>query len=346
MTMSKSKNPNSNSHGKHKPATPIAKSESAGTTNRVDNSLIKCEVNLEKGEWVSPDSCAIFHIDSECKFPEIAYEIKTDEDGPYDWSWELKWNVLACPLRRDKARFKPKRAKTFIERGNFASDSKKWNANLNDQVIGGELTVKVRAGSSTFIRKTLIRGEEAGEGKVLEELLLYAPKYPKEVDLAKKIFKQESKFCHFYSDGQPLASFDNGYGLGQATDPMPSFEQAWNWKKHVNFIVTVVIPEKRKAAKRYLNKHGNYTDENLDMETFVFYNGANHHYLVWDESAKKWIENEDVLCDPNQSNAGWDMTLAVNNSKSLEQLRHGDGDKPIYTGGCYAKHISKQPGEK
>jgi hypothetical protein len=341
--MSNQKKQHSNTHGKkQKPAKPIAKSELAGTTNRVDNSLIKCEVKLENGEWISPDSCAVFHIDSECKFPEIVYEIKTDEEGPYDWSWELKWTVLACPQRRDKARFKPKHSKTFVTRGNFASGSKRWTANLNGQVVGGELTVKVKAAATTFIRKALIRGEEPGEEKILKEISSYSSKYPKEVELVKKIFKQESKFRHFFSDEQPLVSFDNGYGLGQATQPEPSFEQTWHWKEHVKYIITKVLKEKRNRAMEYLNAHGNYTDEDLDTETLVYYNGAKHHYLVWNSSNRKWEENKAVICDPNQSNAGWDISLAVNMNKTVEELQKGEGSELTYTGRCYAAHIKNR----
>ncbi len=46
-----------------------------------------------------------------------------------------------------------------------------------------------------------------------------------------------------------------------------------------------------------------------------------------------------VLCDPDQSNTGWDMATQENKGKTLKQLRDGDGTTPKYTGRCYAKHI-------
>jgi hypothetical protein len=113
----------------------------------------------------------------------------------------------------------------------------------------------------------------------------------------------------------------------------------WNWKAHVKYIVEVVIKEKRDLAKKYLNKHGSYTDADLDMETLVYYNGANYHYLVWDEVKKKWRVNENVLCDPEQSNTGWDLKDAPNKNKTLQQLKAGEGAAPKYTGRCYAEHI-------
>jgi hypothetical protein len=320
---------------------PVAEAKSAGKTNKVLGSLVKCEVKLENGEWLSPASCASFKIDADAKFPEILYEVKTDIEGPYDWTWEIKWPVQACPQRRDRKRFKPKKEKTFLEVGQFTSMSRKWTANLNEKVIGGQLTVKVKAGSMTFVRKSLILGSEPGEAKIFAELEKYKVGYSKEAELAKKIFLQESKFHHFFSDDQPLVSFDNGYGLGQATEPLPSFEQAWSWKEHIRYIVTVVIKEKRKKAKKYLDERGGYTDDDLDMETLVYYNGAKHHYLVWNGATSKWEVNNEVLCDPNQSNTGWKISSTENKGKTLEQLRKGEGSKPSYTGRCYAEHIKK-----
>jgi hypothetical protein len=71
----------------------------------------------------------------------------------------------------------------------------------------------------------------------------------------------------------------------------------------------------------------------------VFYNGANHHYYVWDAKTNAWTVNSDVLCDPSQSNSGRDVSKPSNAGKSLEELRAGKGTKPIYTGRCYAEHV-------
>jgi hypothetical protein len=318
---------------------PMAKAEKAAKTNTTPGSLVKCEVKIETGEWVSPDSCATYKIDADGKFPEITYEIKTEAEAPYEWSWELTWEARACPQRRDKARFKPKHKKTFSEKGKFTTQSKQWKADLNGKVIGGQLTVKVKVNGSTFVRRTIINGTEPGEERILNELSLYKLTCAREVELAKKIFKQETRFCHFFSDDQPLVSFDNGYGLGQATSPVPSYEEVWNWKAHVKYIVMTVIKEKRASSKRYLDHHGNYADEDWDMEALAYYNGANYNYFVWNSSEKRWQVNPDVLCDPDQSNAGWDISSTGNKNLTLAQLRAGEGEKPIYTGRCYAEHV-------
>lgn len=318
---------------------PVAKAKTAGKTNTKPDSLVRCEVKLESGLWISPSSCEKFYIDEEAKFPEIIFEIKTNEIGPYKWEWNAKWVVMACPQKRGKNRFKANSSKIFQEKGSFDSASKRWKADLNSKVIGGDLTVKVIAGQDTFVRKILILGKDPSQSTVDAEIDTYAKSYLAETRITKEIFKQESHYHQFYSDDMPLTSFDNGYGLGQATSPPPSYEQTWDWKEHVKYIVTNVIHSKRNAAKNYLDKHGNYGDEELDTETLVYYNGANYHYYVWDEKSKKWAVNDQILCDPNQSNSGWNMTLKANKEKELKDLQDGKGTKPIYTGRCYAEHI-------
>ena len=317
----------------------VVKAENAGKTNKTNSSLVKCEVKFDEGEWISPDTCAVYWIDADAKIPEIIFKIKTDVAGPYLWSWDLQWNALACPQRRDRPRFKQKKIKNYQMKGGFESLLKDWSANFDNLIVGGTLTVRVKAGAFTFVRRVFIKGVEPGEEKILTELTLYKKDNPHEAELAKKIFKQESKFLHFFSDGEPLVSFDNGYGLGQATNPVPSYDQVWNWKKHIQYIVTVVINEKRALAKKYLDEHGHYSDEDLDLETLVYYNGANYHYLVWDKISKKWQENSRVLCDPAESNKGWDLSEESNKAKTLDDLRKGQGGKPKYTGRCYAEHI-------
>jgi hypothetical protein len=74
----------------------------------------------------------------------------------------------------------------------------------------------------------------------------------------------------------------------------------------------------------------------------VHYNGANFHYYVWNDKQKGWVVNEKVLCDPEQSNTGWNVSLVANQEKTLKELRAGEGTKPVYTGRCYAEHIKSR----
>jgi len=313
-----------------------AKAKSAAKTDKTEGSLIKCEVRFDLGEWVTPSSCAVFHIDETAAFPQIVFEIKTAEAPPYEWSWVIKWEGHACAQSDGKARFVPKgKALAFSEVGSFNSDSKSWIANLNYKVIGGELTVMVKAGTNNFVRKVFIRAKNPSKDLVLS-YLRENWKNDSDVKLVLKIFQQESKFRQFYSDFEPLVSFDNGYGLGQITNPTPSFEKAWNWKKHVDTVMNEFFPDKRKRAKSYLGAHGadSYTQEQCDIETMAFYNGAGRFHK-WNQLSKKWEEDPSVICDPG-SNRSW--SAEDNPGKTADELIK-DGVKPKYTGHCYAKHI-------
>jgi hypothetical protein len=327
-----------NHPAKQKKAKPVAKGKDAGKTNPVKGSLVICEVKLESGEWISPSSCQTFYIDEDAKFPDITYEIKTDAPPPYDWSWEIKWIVQACPQKAGKKRFKSKHSKTFSKKGTFQSNDKKWKADLGE-VIGGELTVTVKAGNSKFIRKTLIRGKNPSQEKIFAEIDAYSDK--NNAGLLKKIYKQESHYRQFYSDEMPLVSFDNGYGMGQLTNPEPTYEQAWNWKATTKQIMEKRLPQCREIAKKYLDQHPGYTDDMLDLETLVPYNGMakKQRYHNWDPTAKKWIVNDNVLCDPDQSNKGWLTTEKDNKDQTLTELKTSKKAKPFYTGRCYAEHI-------
>jgi hypothetical protein len=122
----------------------------AKTNAKSDNtqdSLLKCEVNLETGEWISPEGCKVFYINEDAKFPDITYEIKTDNPGPYEWQWKINWVVQSCLAQTGKKRGKVTHPKTFSEQGKFTSNSKSWKADLG-AVIGGDLTVTVKAPQS------------------------------------------------------------------------------------------------------------------------------------------------------------------------------------------------------
>jgi hypothetical protein len=318
--------------------TPVARKKTAATTNATKNSLVKCELDLDRGRWLRPGRCQRFFISEEAEFPQMDFEIETSNSGPYAWSWEIQWVVKACPQKQGRNRFKARNAKTFRKAGSFSGNERSWRADLG-AVVGGDLVVTVKAGADTFVRRVQICAKEPGEAKINAHVDTYAASHPDESSIAKKIIRQESRYRQFYSDDMPLVSFDNGYGLGQATNPVPSYEQVWNWKAHVKYMIEVVIKGKRAAAKKYLDTHGRYTNEQLDIETLVYYNGANAHYYIWSEQQGRWTVNDHVLCDPLQSNTGWDMTKAANQGKTLPDLRAGKGSKPKYTGRCYAEHI-------
>ena len=79
----------------------------------------------------------------------------------------------------------------------------------------------------------------------------------------------------------------------------------------------------------------------LDLETLVPYNGVakQQRYHNWDTTEKKWVVNDEVICDPDQSNKGWLTTEKGNEKKTLPELQKDKTAKPFYTGRCYAEHI-------
>jgi hypothetical protein len=321
-----------------KRAKPVAAAKRAGSTTKDSGTLLKCEVDASVGAWVQPPSCTTYFISVDAVFPDITFVFASDFEGPYEWSWDIRWTVEACPQASGKKRFKSKKTKIYTKQGSFTSSEKKWKADLG-AVIGGVLTVKVKAGSVTFLRRVIILGKNPAEEKIQLELNTYLEDFKKEVAISKKIFRQESHFRQFYSDDMPLVSFDNGYGLGQITNPEPTYEQVWNWKAHVKQVVASFVKDLRKKSERYFSSHAGATEDQIDMETLVFYNGANHHYYVWSEDSKSWVVNSNVVCDPTQSNKGWNMTDSKNEKLSLVDLQGKKGAEAIYTGRCYAEHI-------
>lgn len=316
----------------------VAKSKTPTPTDKNKDTLVKCEVDANLGEWISPPSCEKFYIDEDAKFPDISFEIKTDDPGPFQWEWEIKWTPEACNQAEGKKRFKAKSSTAFSKKNSFVSEEKKWKCELG-AVIGGELQVKVKTEKTTFVRKSTILGKNPTKEKINAELDSNTNK--EDCALIKKIFKQESRYRHFYSDNEPLTSFDNGYGLGQLTNPVPTYEQIWNWKEHVKEMFDKRISSARKTAKNYLDKHPGYSQDQLDLETLAAYNGIpkGQRYHTWNEKEKKWEVNSNVTCDPDQSNKGWLMTETQNKGKTLDELKKDSKTSPIYTGRCYAEHI-------
>jgi hypothetical protein len=316
----------------------VASSKKAAVTNTTKGSLVLCEVKIDGGDWISPNSCQIFYIEEDSKFPEITYEIKTSETGPFDWSWKIEWIAMGCSHAANKPRYKNKSQKIFSKSGAFKSNDTKWKANLGE-VLGGILTVKVKTSTTTFLRQTIILGKNPSKEQINKEIDSSNANDVKET--LKKIIQQESAYKHFYSDNMPMTSFDNGFGLGQLTNPPPTYEQVWSWKAHIRELLEKRLPAHRKRAQNYLDKHGQYTSEQLELETLAAYNGLakGQHYWNWSESQKKWVENNDVICDPNQSNKGWLVSTPEEKKMTVKDLQEDKDKKPFYTGRCYAEHI-------
>src|SRR5690606_35843843 len=122
-----------------------------------------------------------------------------------------------------------------------------------------------------------IRGRNPGQARVLSHLSII----PNTTGF-EKIIEKESSFRNFIdADGEPLLSFDGGYGLTQITNPKPSFEQIWNWKENINS-GCALYQEKQRAAKSFLGKNSRkYTIDQLKLETLSRWNGGSYH--IWND---------------------------------------------------------------
>ncbi|WP_082582687.1 hypothetical protein [Frateuria sp. Soil773] len=323
---------------------PKATAQGATSTNKTKKSLVKVVVVEDVGKWVSPSAKQEFYIDESATFPTINFEIDTQEPPPYAWKWSISWDAKVG-TREGGSR--GKKLKTFTESGTFDSNDKKWTADVNKKVVGGKLTVEVTAGASKFKRFVIIKGKNPSEQSVKDLLATIS-----DVKGFEKIITQESHFKNFInSDGEPIVAFDGGYGLTQMTTPAPTYMQVWNWKENVKGGCSL-YQQKQKAAKAHLGQSKRtYTDEQLKLETWSRWNGGSYH--VWDDKTKQWVRNDNILCDTETGNIGWDMTKEDNKDKTeadLHKRDKGEYKKPpakkdrkwTYTGICYADHLNQE----
>lgn len=166
---------------------------------------------------------------------------------------------------------------------------------------------------------------------------------------------QESMFKHFISlDREPVVAGDKGYGLAQLTTPPPSYSQVWSWKENLDGGIKL-MDGKKKEAKAMLDKHGaeSYTEEMLDLETLARWNGGSYH--EWNATTKKWQREDEIMCDTQTDNIGWNMTATSNKGKMEKELRERDVNEYAkmkagqtekhpwtYTGVCYADHLNEK----
>ena len=261
-----------------------------------------------------------FTITSVPEWPTIEFE--TDASGPHTWVWALRWGA-------------------FTKSGTVNTPKNKWEAKTDFTNLGGTLTVTTQAKSESATISVFIQGTNPSETEVKTYL---STKLNSAV--FDKIVHHEAQFKHFNSSGEPIKSFDNGYGMCQLTTPPPSFEKVWNWKLNMDGRLSL-FDQKRAAATSYLSTDGrSYTDDQLKYEAVCRWNGGSYH--VWDAAAAKWVRKANILCDSKTGNLGWDMNDPANNGKTETDLRSRDqasyGKHPAdahwaYFGVCYADAV-------
>ncbi len=322
-----------------------AKAKTAGKSNKTDESLVKVVVPEDKGEWISPDKGSTHRITKDPTFPTIACKIKLAEQVPVEWSWKITWDARVSGLKESAKRGSV--VQTFTASGKGKSTTAEWTVDLDGQLIGGTLTMTAVAGSNTFQRSIIIKADNPGKDLIAADLATI--ENTKGFD---KLLAQESRWKHIIeADGEPVVAFDKGYGVTQITNPKPTYEQVWNWKKNLR-AGTTLFQAKQKEAIAYLTKGGRTaTDKQIELETLTRWNGGTYH--VWDEGTKQWVRNKNILCDPATGNIGWDTTKEANSGKTVDELHKRDADEYKkgkkgqsdehpwrYTGVCYADHLS------
>ena len=258
-------------------------------TNKQSNSLVKTIVLEDLGKWIQPQAKQKFYIDEDANFPDITFEIETQESPPYTWSYQISWPAAVSGLKESSKRGKT--LKTFKkEKITFQQNEKQWKVDIGE-VIGGTLTVEVKTAKEKFKRSIYILGKNPEKAKVIAFLNTI-----EDVKGFEKIIQQETKFKNFINaDSLPVVAFDGGYGMTQMTNPAPTYEQIWSWKKNIE-AGTSLYKTKQKLAKQYLGqKNRAYSEEQLKLETWSRWNGGSYH--TWNEKAKSWERNPTMLCD-------------------------------------------------
>jgi hypothetical protein len=268
-----------------------------------------------------PARKAQFSIDHTPGWPKVEFE--TDGTGPHIWRWTLSWGHLT-------------------RAGRAETEGPVWDASDAIADLGGTLVVRARAGTVTASTSVTLIGENPGEG----EVETYVKAQP-DSDGFEKIVVHESKGRHFTKRGEPVKSFDNGYGLCQLTTPVPKYEEVWNWKRNIDAGLKL-FAKKRAAALAYLSQDKrSYTSEQLRYETVCRWNGGSYH--VWDAKAAAWVRKPDLMCDSKTGNIGWDMSDKANAGKTEVELHKRDAATYAappdddahwkYSGVCYADAI-------
>lgn len=268
----------------------------------------------------SPKANEVFYITDDAAWPSMAFTTNLPGQS-HTWQWTIEW-------------------KTFKKSGSVTTPSNTWDAKTAIENLGGTLTVKVSAGSKSAQVIVKVLGKQCTEALVTAYLATKSNSGGFD-----KILKHESKMKHFTDAGEPIKSFDNGYGICQLTSPAPSYEQVWSWKKNIDAGLTL-FATKRTAAVTYLTQSGRTaTEDQIQHEAICRWNGGSYH--TWDGT--KWVRDGNILCDTATGNIGWDKTDSRNQGKTEAQLRARDkasysggrksGDPWKYSGVCYADRI-------
>jgi hypothetical protein len=280
----------------------------------------------------SPRPNTVFKITDEPAWPAIRFQSNATlaAGQKLTWDWKLSWGTFF------------NQGKEIIATANFWDAQSALFQTLTAGVItnlGGQLTVRVTGPGGTNSVTVKIIGTNPSSAAILA--FLAAQPDSRGFDA---ILQHESGMKHFNAQGDPIKSFDNGFGICQLTSPAPTYEQVWNWK--LNIVGGLALfATKRASANAYLSQGGRaFTQDQLIREAVCRWNGGAYH--TW--NGKAWVRPTTILCDSQTGNIGWDMTNPANTGKTEAQLRardkgtYGSPNSPHdwqYSGVCYADRI-------
>ena len=236
-----------------------------------------------------PNQNHVFKISSDADWHSINFN--TNKHGPHQWHWHIHWKSS-----------NPHGTHPLFEKSGVANTSDgRWDAVSVIKNLGGTLDLTVKWKNKLLKIQIKIQGTNPTQDQIHDYL-----KDKENGEWLYQIINQESKYHHFDSkhDYEPLTSFDNGYGLCQLTNhPIPSYEQIWNWKSHLDAGIAH-LKNTKNEAKNYLSA-GNYTEDQLKRETYCRYNGG--FYYKWDEEKNCWKRRDDIHCITG-STTGWKVS--------------------------------------
>ena len=277
-------------------------------------------------KFISPSPAAVFRISSAPAWPSVAFE--TDATGPHTWTWTISWDA-------------------FKKSGSATTADNKWDAQSTIDGLGGTLVVTAAAKDATNASiTTTVTVRILGDNPSATDVNAYLATKPDGAGFD-RIVQKESQYKHFRQSGEPVKSFDAGYGLCQLTTPKPAYAQVWNWKLNIDGGLDL-FRVKRLSAIAYLSQAGRtYTPDQLKYEAVCRWNGGAYH--EWDAKALAWVRPSHILCDSRTGNIGWDMNDADNTGKTEADLRKRDsasyssppaaGSHWRYYGVCYADRM-------